>query len=98
MVADCRFTKRIWSLVSSWVHQTALYPEQWKPTSTVRDWWEAITTTTGFSRKAARSLFILVTWEIWKERNGRIFQRKEHPTATWIQAGAKSLESLVLRE
>ncbi|KAF8664284.1 hypothetical protein HU200_054830 [Digitaria exilis] len=37
-VADCRFTRRIWRLVSSWVHQTALHPEQWNHTSTVKDW------------------------------------------------------------
>ncbi|KAF8697469.1 hypothetical protein HU200_036071 [Digitaria exilis] len=48
---------------------------------------------------------MLVTWEIWKERNGRVFQRKEHSTIAlmatiksepeaWTRAGARHLEAL----
>ncbi|KAF8691997.1 hypothetical protein HU200_039942 [Digitaria exilis] len=75
----------------------------------VRGRWEAITTTTGIARKWVKSLAILMTWEIWKERNGRTFHRKEHSTVAlmatirskanaWIRAGTKHLESLVSRE
>ena len=30
--------------------------------------------------KALRSLLLLVNWEIWKERNARIFDRRESST------------------
>jgi hypothetical protein len=51
----------------------------------------------------------VITWEIWKERNARIFDRRESLTATllanirsevssWIVAGAKDLALLVSRE
>nr|TKW26116.1 hypothetical protein SEVIR_3G165300v2 [Setaria viridis] len=56
--------------------------------------------------KGLRSLIILVLWEIWNERNIRIFQNKEQTihrkvnkikdqTATWIAAGAKHLEFII---
>ena len=49
-----------------------------------------------------RSMIILVSWEIWNERNARIFNHKELPhnqllqkikdeSEMWIMAGAKHL-------
>ncbi|KAF8711217.1 hypothetical protein HU200_029233 [Digitaria exilis] len=52
---------------------------------------------------------MLVMWEIWKERNGRVFQRREssvpsllgkikNEVVAWRLAGAKHRGSLFLRE
>ncbi|KAJ1268382.1 hypothetical protein BS78_07G130600 [Paspalum vaginatum] len=60
------------------------------------------------SRRDVRSLIILVCWELWKERNARIFDRSEVPSfkvaarikeeaAAWILAGAKHLDAFVRR-
>ena len=54
----------------------------------------------GLPAKAVRSLTILVAWEIWKERNARIFDRRHNTTEAligkikeearlWCAAGAK---------
>ena len=60
----------------------------------------------GVSRKGLKSLVILVCWEIWNERNARIFNSTEAPsftvaekikieTSAWILAGAKHLACLI---
>jgi hypothetical protein len=57
-------------------------------------------------RKATSSLFILVQWSIWKERNSRIFNGKEtaipqlacfikDAAQEWAFAGAKDLHKLL---
>jgi len=56
--------------------------------------------------KAARSLTMLISWEIWKERNNRILNRQETSTtrlmekikaeaAIWATAGAKDIASVI---
>jgi hypothetical protein len=61
------------------------------------------------SRRALRSLTLLIVLEVWKERNARTFDRYESSTAAlmakiryeasaWIIAGAKELALLVSRE
>ena len=62
----------------------------------------------GVSRKGLKSLVILVCWEIWNERNARIFNGTEAPSFTvtekikgevsaWILVGAKHLACLIGR-
>jgi len=57
-------------------------------------------------KKAVRSLTMLISWEVWKERNNRFFNRKETPptrlmekikaeAAFWATAGAKNLASII---
>ena len=57
-------------------------------------------------QSAVRSLALLVTWEIWRERNARVFRKHEtsvlgllakikSEAAAWVSAGAKALESLI---
>jgi hypothetical protein len=60
-------------------------------------------------RKGLRSKTLLVSWEIWKERNNRIFDRRgasvpsfvnriNGEVSLWIAAGAKDLAGLLARE
>jgi hypothetical protein len=55
--------------------------------------------------KGLHSAIILITWEIWKERNGRILinkssmpsallQRIKDESKNWIMAGAKQLAEI----
>ena len=109
LLADCRYTRRIWEYISTWAEQPNWQPRVWRPYSSVQDWWDMITTSTTVSRKAGRSLTLLVIWELWKERNARVFRRREASTLTlmtnikaeaaaWTLAGAKDLALLLSRE
>ena len=51
---------------------------------------------------------MLITWEVWKERNARIFNRQETSVTMllekikaeanlWIVAGAKALRDVIVR-
>jgi hypothetical protein len=73
------------------------------------DWWLQITTVPDTPRKGLRSLTLLVSWEIWKERNNRIFDRRgasvpsfvnriRDEVSLWIAAGGKVLAGLLARE
>jgi hypothetical protein len=62
--------------------------------------------TTGQNGKAMASLAVLMCWEIWNERNDRVFKSKHAPShiifknirkeaRLWVLAGAKRLGSLM---
>lgn len=104
-LVDCRYTRRTWSLLSTWAGRPQLHPQEWKTTNMIQEWWEQITTTPGTLGRP-RTLVMLVIWEIWKDINGRIFQRKKQSTitliakirneaSTWARAGVKHLESSI---
>jgi hypothetical protein len=73
---------------------------------TVRAWWRRLRAGLQPSqRKGFDSLFALVSWQLWKERNARCFRESAAPAAElllvikaqadlWVQAGAKRLGSL----
>ena len=106
LISECRYTRRIWGRIATWVALPDLSPPNWKPSSNTLDWWINVTTIPATPRKAVRTLVMLVIWEIWKERNMRIFQHKEssalsllakikNEAAAWAQAGATHLASLI---
>ena len=75
-------------------------------TNSVHEWWSEMAAIRGVSRKDLKSLVILVCWEIWNERNVRIFNSTEAPSFTvaekikgeasaWILVGAKHLACLI---
>jgi hypothetical protein len=73
---ECRFTKRIWEEVAVWVAVEGLKPSSWGRPPTLWHWWEKLAFLPRCNRKDIRSLLILVNWEIWRERNARIFDRR----------------------
>jgi hypothetical protein len=57
--------------------------------------------------KVVASLTLLVTWEIWNERNARVFNNRhassmvilekiKEEAKLWVAAGAKNLSNLLL--
>jgi hypothetical protein len=77
--------------------------------SAVKAWWIDVIDKRGEARKAMASLAMLVSWEIWKERNARVFQNHsvtsnmlvtkiKDEEATWCLAGAKALSNVIPRE
>jgi hypothetical protein len=108
LLAECRYTRRIWSEIASWLGLAELRPEAWPSSSSPLDWWTTFTVRPNVPRKAAGSMALLIIWVIWKECNNRVFDRVELTIpslvikikgefALWLMAGAKCLASLSVR-
>jgi hypothetical protein len=72
----------------------------------VLDYWQATARSPSSSPKGLKTAITLITWEIWKERNERVFNNKSsmplevmrkirEEGKAWILAGAKNLAELV---
>jgi hypothetical protein len=71
------------------------------------DWWDRWRLRwNGDKRKGANTLFALVAWQIWKERNARCFGNDaattsqllstiKHTADQWLEAGARKLSCLI---
>jgi hypothetical protein len=105
LLVDCRYTCRLWIEVARWLGLPELRPATWPPSSSPLGWWTVTPSRHNISQKAFRSLALLISWELWKERNSRIFNRSESPITTlvskikeefslWLSAGAKCLATL----
>ena len=103
---DCRFTKRLWKEIATWAQNSNLHPSAWPHSETLENWWTAMSNAPSTRRKGLRSLIILVCWEVWKERNSRVFehtestnfmvlQRIKDEARLWILAGAKHLSTFL---
>jgi hypothetical protein len=95
----CRFTARIWELIKEWLGMEGMFPRQWACLS-IQDWWYAMVRGPSTHRKGLASLILLTVWEIWKERNARVFRQKVSPSFVilykikckarlWVIVGAK---------
>ena len=105
----CRYTKRIWSSLRDWIGLHDLDPSTWDFLQSVKEWWNNVIHKKGANRKALASLAMLVSWEIWLERNARVFQNKaitatmllqkiKNEVVLWSTAGAKALCNVMPRE
>lgn len=103
LFVHCRFSIRIWALIKDWLGLHLLFPNTWT-TLPLIDWWNLMT-----KHKGMASITLLVTWEIWNERNARVFKNKHAPPTVifdkirnearlWALAGAKHVNFLMPRE
>jgi hypothetical protein len=60
-----------------WLGNEHLRPSAWVLRDFVQTWWENLDRTPSTARRGLRSIIILVCWEVWNEKNARIFERKE---------------------
>ena len=81
----------------------------WANATAVKGWWTGTVNNTRPHWKALTSLIMLVSWEIWKEHNARVFRNTAAPTMLiverikeeahlWALAGAKYLSNVMPRE
>ncbi|KAJ1298448.1 hypothetical protein BS78_01G454400, partial [Paspalum vaginatum] len=101
LIIQCHYSRRIWEAMAHWLSIASLAPVSWPASDSVKQWWFTI----GYSsvpKKGTRSFLLLVVWQIWLERNARIFQRRERSATDliasikaearlWGLAGAKHL-------
>jgi hypothetical protein len=74
----CRFTKRLWALVVSWLGISGVDTSLWVRLS-MKAWWNGMAARGAPNRKAMSTLTLRITWEIWCERNTRVFRNKQAP-------------------
>jgi hypothetical protein len=104
---ECNVARNIWKRVADWVGAASLAPENWNPTDNLKDWILGIVGgLLRHSKEALTSLVLLVIWEIWRERNSRIFRHVcrsipqiltdiQDEAKTWAYAGNKGLHRLL---
>ena len=102
LLFKCRYTVRVWNMIKAWLGLHDIYPQNWAMVDTVKNWWSANASNRTQSRRPLTCLMLLVSWEIWKERNARVFRNVAVPVgvlvarikdemALWCLAGAKHL-------
>lgn len=102
ILATCSFTRELWHLILQAIGRQLPVGH---PTTAA--WWRRLRRSeNGEQRKGLDTLFALVSWQVWKERNARLF-REESATHSelletikaeadrWIAAGAKGLAALI---
>jgi len=72
MCLHCVFAQEVWLLVSNWTEGQVKLPV---PGTTIQEWWN--NSMQGLGKKDKQrmaALMIYTSWNVWKERNRRIFQ------------------------
>ena len=81
----------------------------WSASASVKGWWNGNLQIRLGSPKALALLMMLISWEIWTERNARVFRNTAVPSmvliskikdevSLWALAGAKQLGIVMPRE
>jgi hypothetical protein len=68
---------RLWDKAKEGFDIPASHANNWAGLS-FPEWWTIIST--GKNRKGMASLAMLIIWDIWNERNDRVFKNKRAPT------------------
>ncbi|KQJ84112.1 hypothetical protein BRADI_5g18773v3 [Brachypodium distachyon] len=106
MLFRCRFSTRIWNMIKDLMGLAEIEPATWVHMWSVEQWWTSIILAHGHRKKAIASLAMLVAWELWKERNVRVFRNvATMPTiimdkikieaTNWASAGSHHLGSVM---
>ena len=106
LLFGCRYTIRVWGLLKDWLGLHFIIQSSWTAWDSVKDWWSGVLDVSGVQRKAMCSIIMLTSWNIWNERNARVFQNEfASPSTTlakikidvknWALAGAKHLSHIV---
>jgi len=83
----CPFAKAVWSQVLSWENFDVQLPQQ--DPQCLATWWEDVASKVPKQeRRTFNGVLIYVVWNLWKERNRRIF-KNEHKTSEQVAYLAK---------
>ncbi|KAM0878571.1 hypothetical protein ACQ4PT_034795 [Festuca glaucescens] len=99
------YSKRVWQHAATWLSCPSLLLDLGSGRESVLQYWHAITRSPTACPEGLKSAVTLITWELWKERNARVFSNKASmPSAVmqkikdesknWILAGAKHLADI----
>lgn len=75
IIVNCSYSRQVWTLAAL---ALGIGPQP-PPTGNILDWWTTWRSRwTGILAKGADTLFLLIAWELWKERNARCFRGASH--------------------
>uniref|UniRef100_A0A0E0Q608 Reverse transcriptase zinc-binding domain-containing protein n=1 Tax=Oryza rufipogon TaxID=4529 RepID=A0A0E0Q608_ORYRU len=90
---DCPFTREVWDRVATRLDCSQLFPTHNSEEKLI-EWWEKRTLQQDKRQtKGLRSLHMLLCWEVWCERNRRVFKDTE---LSMLQLVAKVLDEVQL--
>nr|TKV95142.1 hypothetical protein SEVIR_9G341600v2 [Setaria viridis] len=88
----CSYSKQLWWEALSWMHCSCTFIPG---TQILQDWWAHLRQLQPRSRRRGLdSLFTLIIWSLWKERNARLFERQTTSVQELMQTGASRLGCL----
>lgn len=105
---ECPFTQQVWRDIGRKIRLSRFL--NMTIDDTLLNWWrEQTDEAEKLQQKGLRSVFLTTLWEIWTERNNRIFRGKEStPSALagkiidelhlWEMVGAKGVKCIMLRD
>ena len=77
MFVECPVARAIWERVAIWVQTPSLLPANWEQAKDVKEWFlQLVNRIPPPIKEGIRSLIMLTLWEIWRERNGRVFRKE----------------------
>jgi hypothetical protein len=81
LLVVCPVAKEAYWRVLSWARCVCTFGGE----ETVQEWWEHLTAMqVPRRRKGVATLFIIIAWHLWKERNARLFDRVTTPMSGLI--------------
>lgn len=84
LMMQCPWTVSLWEMAATKFSLPAFSPAAWRRGATFEDWLADLFTASPTAKKA-RSLAMLLLWEIWRERNDHIFRDVELPPSSVLR-------------
>jgi hypothetical protein len=90
------FTKEVWNLVISWENLPELRSQAQADPVHIKAWWEETSMKVpATERRRLNGMVIYIFWNIWKERNRRIFN---NISETGLQVAARIKDDIEQRK